>query len=185
MFTDPELRADPVNYAPVVAHQMMAITVGYLAGDFLVVFSHQKQFGVAISRQTMLHHFIGVVGFSIMILFRVFSWFAIFRLSSEASTVFINIRWMLATNPKWKSSWLYILNGSVMTIVFFAFRVGSLPYYYYVLVDAWPNMVATRETWQIITLLVFGSTIDTLNVYWFSKIWGGLMSMVRPRSKTQ
>lgn len=48
-------------------------------------------------------------------------------IASEASNPFINLRWHLAVMGR-KDSTLYLVNGAIATLVFFAFRVALWGY---------------------------------------------------------
>ena len=94
----------------------------------------------------------------------VFPYIALFRLLSEASTIFINFRWIILT-LKMKSSSLYIGNTIAAVVVFFLIRIVTI-------VPNWWIFFASIYTpaWDQVGLIhkfiCVGSTIplDILNV---------------------
>jgi hypothetical protein len=100
----------------------------------------------------------------------VFPFIALVRLTSEASTLFINIRWVLL-DFKMKSSIYYVINGLVALIMFGVFRVVVIvplwiSFFQLIHLPIWPNIHPGLK------LLCVGTSIplDFLNIYWFYKI---------------
>ena len=99
-----------------------------------------------------------------------FPFIALFRLLSEASTIFINIRWIVLT-LKMKDSPLYVWNSVTAMIVFFLVRIVTI-------IPNWVifNASIDYSAWQNIHIvhkcICVGSTVplDCLNLYWFWKM---------------
>lgn len=100
----------------------------------------------------------------------VFPYIALCRLISEASTVFINNRWILLTLNQ-KNTRLYFWNGLAIIIVFFAVRIVTI-------VPNWKIFFELMETpaWNSVDFkhkficVTSSAPLDILNVYWFVKI---------------
>lgn len=100
----------------------------------------------------------------------VFPFIALFRLTSEASTPFINIRSMMLT-LKLSHTKLYLLNGVITLVVFFFVRVFTI-------IPNWAIFFSLMNTpeWYSIVLkykvicVVSCVPLDCLNVYWFGKM---------------
>ena len=93
-----------------------------------------------------------------------------FRLTSEGSTPFINLRWVLLT-LKQKDSKLYMLNGVAIFLIFFLVRIITI-------VPNWLiffSLINTPQWFSIdfkYKLICVGACIplDCLNLFWYSKI---------------
>ena len=99
-----------------------------------------------------------------------FPFIAMFRLTSEASTLFINIRWTLLL-LKLKHTQVYAWNGILILVTFTLFRVlpiAPIWYSFARLIDlpAWPDVHIGFKC------LCVGSSIplDALNLFWYFKI---------------
>jgi hypothetical protein len=98
------------------------------------------------------------------------AFYALYRLASEASTIFINIRWLLITY-KMTHSKLFWYNGLAGLVVFFACRVATIPpfwymMYYLIYSELWPQIPFYCKCICIICSIV----LDSLNAYWFYRI---------------
>lgn len=111
-----------------------------------------------------------------------FTFIALARLTSEASTLFINIRWILLT-IKMKYSKLYVYNGFLIAIFFGLFRICPI-------IPIWYQFYLSTfvKEYELIpfgfkVICVFSSLpLDILNVYWFYLI---INSMVRYTKDTK
>jgi hypothetical protein len=100
----------------------------------------------------------------------VFPYIAMFRLTSEASTLFVNIRWFLLTFDM-KYSKYYSYNAIFIFVFFFIFRIIPI-------VPIWISfyVVTLDPKWDDVSLFykclcVLSSTpLDILNVFWFYRI---------------
>lgn len=100
----------------------------------------------------------------------VFPYLALFRLISEASTVFINNRWILLS-LKMKDTKLYFWNGIAVLLVFTIVRIVTI-------VPNWLIFVSLMDTpeWNSVEFkhkfacVVTSAPLDCLNLLWFTKI---------------
>lgn len=95
---------------------------------------------------------------------------ALYRLISEGSTPFINLRWILLTFDMKDSNW-YSLNAVMVFIAFGLCRV--LPIvpmwivcFQYPRLTIWPTVFLPYK----VMYPVICAVLDVLNVYWYSKI---------------
>ena len=109
----------------------------------------------------------------------VFSFIAIARLTSEGSTTFINIRFLLLAFDK-KKSLLYTINGVLVLLAFGFFRIiPIIPIWYTFYIG-----ISTPEWYQIHTLIkflcvIFSLLLDILNIYWFRLIFQKVIKAVK------
>ena len=98
----------------------------------------------------------------------------------EASTPFVSLRALIAYHKR-EDSLLYVINGIVMTFVFFVFRVC---FYYYMVfwkaqdfmlyrfVSFWQTYPKHKWPWCKLCFVLY-LAMYMLNLFWFSKIlWG-------------
>ena len=78
--------------------------------------------------QTYFHHIMAITGdIGGVAISGYFGSMAQLTWMTEASTFFVNLRWLLSTH-KLTDGKLYIVNGFMMTLVFFVFRVVFYSY---------------------------------------------------------
>ena len=102
------------------------------------------------------------------------------RLTSEASTLFVNFRWALLLF-KMKDTKYYLWNGILIMVTFTIFRIFTLLPLWYSFFQLpkhplWPDVHFGFKC------LCIGSSIplDSLNIYWYYKIVRMALKMVRP-----
>ncbi|KAL6069927.1 TLC domain [Balamuthia mandrillaris] len=150
-------------------------TAGYFVFDSFVVITHLQDFRSETG--TFVHHGVGLLGSWLAILFRVPIWLCKYYLLTEASTVFVNLRWNFYV-LKLQRHQLYLVVGLLMSISFFIFRTLPLPYVWFrgALWVWWggepevPNMAVYLKLIQTLSV----SALCCLNAYWSYKIFQGL-----------
>ncbi len=121
-----------------------------------------------------LHHFVSIVAFYCCTNAGVFPFIALFRLTSEGSTPFLNLRWILLSTNR-KETKLYVINGLLLFISFFLVRILTIIPNWYLFFDS-----MSSPGWNSIPLkykiICVGSCVplDVLNVFWYSKIARGV-----------
>ena len=117
-----------------------------------------------------VHHFVSVVAFYACSTHGVFPYIALFRLLSEASSIFINTRWIILT-LKMKETSLYLWNAIASVVVFTLVRIVTIVPNWWLFFDS-VNTPAWFQIAFVHKLICVGSTIplDLLNLYWYSKI---------------
>jgi hypothetical protein len=108
------------------------------------------------------------------------AFFGLYRLLSEFSTIFVNIRWLLLTYNM-KNSALYLINGGALIILFFTVRIIAIPPFWYFMYKAsqsphWPHLA----TYHKIICVGVSIPLDLLNVYWFYKVILIAVKVVKP-----
>lgn len=166
LWTDMDLSANKFLYSSSLIQFTLNTSSGFLLYDILLIIIYREEF----EWSYMLHHTVSIVAFYSCATHGVFPFIALFRLLSEASSIFINIRWIVLT-LKMKESSFYVWNSVTAVIVFFLVRIVTII----------PNWVAFNDSmdstaWQNIHIvhkfICVGSTIplDCLNLYWFWKM---------------
>jgi len=129
------------------------------------------------------HHLVGIIPFVSGLLCNEMYFFAVVVILAEVSTPFVNIRWFLLVEAKFKNvpleTPLYIINGLFVFSSFLIFRIILIPaelWYYWKYLD-----VLLEEAHLVIVIpAIFGTfMVLFLSIYWFEKISVGLFAGVR------
>lgn len=126
----------------------------------------------------LMHHFTSILGLAAPLTFGQCTWAAGFWLITEASTSFVNFRWMLA-KAGLKKHRAYIVNGMLMMSFFFLFRVLIAPYYWYKIYTE-RHAVMTLPAPFIAIIFFGGGFFTVINTFWFSKILKGALNLFAP-----
>jgi hypothetical protein len=110
-----------------------------------------------------------------------FPWIALFRLTSEASTVFLNIRWFMI-HLKMKFTRLYLINMITIMVSFGIVRIAViLPFWYLLwnesLTAKW---ITLHFAYKFICISV-SLTLDVLNIYWYHKLFKSFKKLIKSR----
>ena len=101
---------------------------------------------------------------------------------TELSTPFVNLRAILAQH-KMTNTKLYSINGIMMALMFFLFRMCFYYYMIFIVIekfvfyrsDVFWDTYPKHQYWACYVCMVLYMIMYLLNVYWFSKIFAGLM----------
>ncbi|CAH1270113.1 TMEM56 [Branchiostoma lanceolatum] len=178
ILSDNELGENPIWGHSRPALHLLAVMVGYTLTDllnFLYYYSYWKYMG-ALEYAGYIAHHVGVLVAYIMccLTFGNLTYFAVFRLTCENSTLFVNTKWLLDTKGFSKSSKPYVVNSLALALSFFVFRIATIPPYWYMVYTVYGTaqynrlLVLNKYIW-IVTCLV----LDVLNINWFSRIVRG------------
>ena len=97
----------------------------------------------------------------------------------ESMRFYLSIfRWLLDTLKFSKSSKLFVLNGLLMTLIFFFVRIVALPIYWWkvytvAITPLWSHMGHFRYV-----LIGVCTVLDVINLYWFSKMVRGCLRIL-------
>ena len=157
----------------------LQISLGYFVADFFVCLKDpdlRKDIG------SLLHHLAGIIGIGLGLYNQgLYAFFIIFRLISELSTPFVNLRWVFyELGPPYKDSLWYYVVSLGMVVSFFLCRILVLPWLWYQLLTTIvdPSSVIVPlvlRVWICINYTIF----DVLNVYWFGKMIRGAVKVCR------
>lgn len=172
---DEELHKNKLIYRSENISFNLNIVMGYMTFDVMIMLMYEeiREF------VGIFHHFVSVSAFYACSNVGVFSFIAIFRLTSEGSTPFINIRFILLSFQQKNSKW-YTINGFFVLLAFGIFRViPILPIWY-----SFYSGMHTPEWNQISGFLKFLCVItslplDVLNIYWFNLIFSKAVEILK------
>lgn len=155
---------------------LISVMTGYLMGDLLICIYAVAKGQMSNPWGTLVHHTMGIVCFLASLYNFTGYVLCLMMLATEASTVFLNIRWYLY-HCEYANTTLYKLNGIVMTIVFFTFRVAMFPFH------CWMVYRHAFNLYEHFGLLLPGLSITglltagILNHYWFGLMIKGMLKL--------
>jgi len=169
---DHAITLSPLIYESKLVRTNIAIVMGYTFSDMTIILYNYKIIGDAF---TLLHHSFSLIGYGYALTYSVMPYFANFRLICELSTPLVNMRWFLYAAGHNKKSLYFFINGMMMTIMFFAVRIASIPVYWYKVYSVlnsqlWVQMRHLRYV-MVITCLI----LDIINIFWFKKMFRGAL----------
>lgn len=173
---DDDVNADHVWGDPSLVQLNLAITTGYLISDLLLIITYWNAIG---DIYFVIHHFVALYAYYFVLDRGLLGYFANFRLLAELSTPFVNQRWFFEVLGYSKSSKSNIINGILMTAVFFLVRIAVIPVYYsYVASEVGTNAYhrlgfAAQSAWFISSI-----ALDVMNVMWMFKIAKGCYKVI-------
>lgn len=145
----------------------VAVSCGYLFADVISMTIYFKRVGGELG--FFVHHFVACCGYLLSITQGYLSYYANFRIISEASSPFLNFRWQLYTAGMEKSL-LYTINGFCLLFTYFFCRIVPIPYF-------WKSVYLLAKTESYTTgvgpvghygWLSVCAVLDVLNMYWFN-----------------
>lgn len=155
------------------------MTIGYFISDLFLVLASLPFKSISSPASTILHHVTAIVTFSLSFYHRLAYIYCLIFIFTEASTPFVNLRWMLA-ELKMTSSKLYYLNGILMVLSFFLSRIILFPFQTYIVMMRISDVYRNNHT--IAYAALSGLTIaGFLNHYWFYLMMKGLMKMFKKK----
>jgi len=151
--------------------------------------SHLARFKSYLAKQPVIvfHHlFIGTFGFLVIVYLRGGLGDCVFGTIylMELSTIFVSFRGILS-RLKMKSSQFYIINGLVMLVTFFFFRVALFPYVFYRY-----SRIVGLSFWEAVWSVPIGCKIGVSvlllpQLYWFSLMLHGAVRVFTSRRHLQ
>uniref|UniRef100_A0A8D0L5N2 TLC domain containing 4 n=1 Tax=Sphenodon punctatus TaxID=8508 RepID=A0A8D0L5N2_SPHPU len=173
---DEAVNADHVWGDPSLVKLNLAITTGYLFSDLLLIIYYWKAIG---DKFFVIHHLAALYAYYFVLGEGLLAYFGNFRLLAEFSTPFVNQRWFFEVLGYPKSSTANIINGVLMTIVFFLVRIVVMPVYYGHVAsefgtEAFHRLgLAAQCAWFISSIL-----LDVMNLMWMVKITKGCYKVI-------
>lgn len=126
----------------------------------------------------LLHHSLILCGLGCGVFFDMAVWFCAANLINEGSTPFTLVFWYLNHTGQ-KDSKLFVVNGVVLVLTFFLFRMLFIPYSYYQFVQL--DRCSGRDGlkgWLFALMTPGYACIFALNAIWFTKLVRGAAKKV-------
>ncbi|XP_073213093.1 TLC domain-containing protein 4 isoform X2 [Lepidochelys kempii] len=173
---DEAVNADHVWGDPSIVKLNIAITTGYLISDLFLITYYWKAIG---DKFFVIHHLAALYAYYFVLDEGMLAYFGNFRLLAEFSTPFVNQRWFFEVLGYPRSSKANIINGVLMTVVFFMVRIVVMPVYYANVISVFGTEafhrvgVAAQSAWIISSVV-----LDVMNLMWMVKITKGCYKVI-------
>nr|XP_051712196.1 TLC domain-containing protein 4 isoform X1 [Oryctolagus cuniculus]XP_051712197.1 TLC domain-containing protein 4 isoform X1 [Oryctolagus cuniculus]XP_051712198.1 TLC domain-containing protein 4 isoform X1 [Oryctolagus cuniculus]XP_051712199.1 TLC domain-containing protein 4 isoform X1 [Oryctolagus cuniculus]XP_051712200.1 TLC domain-containing protein 4 isoform X1 [Oryctolagus cuniculus]XP_051712201.1 TLC domain-containing protein 4 isoform X1 [Oryctolagus cuniculus]XP_051712202.1 TLC doma len=199
---DEATQADPLWGDPSLVKVNIAIASGYLMSDLLILILYWKIIG---DKFFIIHHCAAIYAYFFVLLCSVpselgtwenavltcccsvltiqrdgvLAYIGNFRLLAELSSPFVNQRWFFEVLKYPKFSKANVINGILMTLVFFFVRIATIPPMYGFMysvygTEPYERLGALIQFTWISTCLV----LDVMNVMWMIKISKGCIKVI-------
>ncbi|XP_028919351.1 TLC domain-containing protein 4 [Ornithorhynchus anatinus] len=173
---DEPTKADPLWGDPSVVKLNIAITSGYLISDLLLLIFYWKAIG---DKFYVLHHVAALYAYYFVLVQGKLAYMGNFRLLAEFSTPFVNQRWFFEVLKYPKASKANIINGILMTVVFFIVRIAVIPSFYGYILAAFGTEAYNRLGFGAQSAWIGSSAVlDVMNVMWMVKITKGCFKVI-------
>ncbi|XP_051041547.1 TLC domain-containing protein 4 [Phodopus roborovskii] len=154
----------------------IATASGYLISDLLIILLNWKVIG---DKFFVIHHCTALAAYYLVLRDGVLVYIANFRLLAELSSPFVNQRWFFETLKYPKFSKANVINGILMTVVFFIVRIIAIPPLYFFMysvygTEAYARLGFTVQFCWVTSCLV----LDVMNVMWMIKITKGCIKVI-------
>ncbi|KAJ1063603.1 hypothetical protein CapIbe_002579 [Capra ibex] len=175
-FFDEAAIADPLWGDTSLGKVNIAIASGYLVSDLLILIWYWKVIG---DKYFVIHHCTALYAYHFVLKDGVLVYIGNFRLLAELSSPFVNQRWFFEALKYPKFSKANVINGILMTVVFFVVRIASIPPFY-----SYMYSVFGTEAYRRLGFLIQFSWIttcvvlDVMNVMWMIKISKGCIKII-------
>lgn len=170
---------DYTNWFGLFGRINISWSIGYMLHDLVWMMIFRQKVEATIP--SYLHHIVAIAAFYLCLYFHVLLYYANFRIITEFSTPFVNIRWMLSVTNR-KDTKLYFYNGITMTATFFIFRICLIP-------PLWVSVCYVMQTtsyqtsvniFEHVGWLSFSVFMDLLNIVWMYKMMKGVLTFLNP-----
>ncbi|KAM9689350.1 TLC domain-containing protein 4-like isoform 1-T2 [Trichechus inunguis] len=175
-FFDEAAIADPLWGDPSLGSVNIAITSGYLISDLLLLVLYWRAIG---DKLFVIHHCTALYAYHFVLKDGVLVYIGNFRLIAELSSPFVNQRWFFETLKYPKFSKANVINGVLMTVVFFIVRIVVIPPFYHFVcsvygTEPYVRLGLLRQCSWIGSCVV----LDIMNVMWMIKITRGCIKVI-------
>ncbi|XP_029804226.1 transmembrane protein 56-like isoform X4 [Suricata suricatta] len=175
-FFDEALKADPLWGDSSVVKVNISIASGYLVSDLLILILYWKVIG---DKYFIIHHCTALFAYSIVLKEGVLGYIGNFRLLAELSSPFVNQRWFFEALKYPKFSKANVINGILMTVVFFIVRIVSMPPFYSFIYSVYGTEAYIRLGFFIQCSWISTCVVlDVMNVMWMIKITKGCIKVI-------
>lgn len=159
-----------------IAKVNISIATGYLFSDLLILISYWKVIG---DKYFILHHCTALFAYYLVLRYGLLLYVGNFRLLAELSSPFVNQRWFYEVLGYPKLCKANVINGILMTVVFFLVRIAAMPPTYLFLYEVFGTEPFMRLG-RVIQFSWISSCVvlDVMNVMWMIKISKGCIKVI-------
>ncbi|CAG5106536.1 Oidioi.mRNA.OKI2018_I69.chr1.g2887.t2.cds [Oikopleura dioica] len=158
-----------------------SMSLGYFLADYIVLI-HTRELGGTVP--ILAHHTTATIAYLVSLWYNKMGWYSCFRLLSEFSTPFVNLRWILVSIGL-KNTRRYKINGVLMTASFFLCRICTFPIYWYYVARVWNTESFNNIPNVLFFFWIVGPlALDILNTFWFYKMFRGMLKALQKSDLT-
>lgn len=183
LFTEEELYTRGYSYQSPLSLLCVHIIVGYLISDLYLGLTHLDWPG---TNMMLFHHILGIFSMIYTTAHHFGSGLIVCLVVLEATSPFINFRWFFdKSGMKITSPTLYLINGAMITISWFALRIcfyGWAIFNY--IFHLWAELMSYDNNMHTFVVLFGIGGGYVLQVLWFKKIFAGMMKALRGNKKS-
>jgi len=165
---DPQLQADRAFGYSAFGADVSALACGYFIWDTYVSIKYANLFGIGFALHGIASLFVFLFGFRPFLMY-----YGPAVLFFELSTPFLNVHWFL-DKFRMTGSKFQLINGLILIITFFTCRIIWGWYITYQFTQdvygAYKTHPEKTPLWLGVTYVVANLLLNSLNVYWFSKM---------------
>lgn len=154
----------------------IAISSGYLVSDLFIIILYWKVIG---DKYYIIHHCTALYAYFLILKDGVLLYVGNFRLLAELSSPFVNQRWFFEALKYPKFSKANVINGILMTVVFFVVRISVIPAFYGYIYSVLGTEAYVRLGFFIqYSWIATCAILDVMNVMWMIKITKGCIKVI-------
>lgn len=179
LWTEDGMRDDMVWYDSRIARLACSVIIGYMVADIFIMLLW-CHVGIKELIGFVCHHLATVFAYFYVSVYGILCYFAMLRLLAEVSTPAMNQRWFFDASGYKRGSIVVVLNGCLMLVTFFLFRIVVLPLFWYqIWVVTGTDSVTKLGHIQYTVMYLPSLILDALNIYWFYKMCKGFVKAVK------
>ncbi|KAJ8751453.1 hypothetical protein K2173_016663 [Erythroxylum novogranatense] len=177
LFDDGAQEELAINRTSLVSEFVLGISIGYFLSDLSMILWCFPALG---GLEIVLHHFLSMYSIFLSLISGQGQIYILMVLFTEATTPFVNLRWYLDATGQ-KSSKFYIYNGVAL---FLGWLVARIILFIFLCAHMISHFDQVKQVFPLgfYSLLVVPSALSIMNLYWFWKIFRG---MVKTLSKAK
>ncbi|XP_008788028.2 TLC domain-containing protein 4-B-like isoform X2 [Phoenix dactylifera] len=180
LFKDGACEELMINRKSVLSDTMFGISLGYFLSDLAMILWFFPSLG---GKEYVLHHGLSMYAIFFSLILGKAHIYVLMVLFSEATTPFVNLRWYL-DNAWQKSSKLYIYNGMALFLGWLVARI-LLFIYFFTHIYLHFDQVKTILPLGRYSLAIVPPVLALMNVFWFWKIFKGMMKTLSKKRHTK
>ena len=158
------------------------ILAGYLLSDLILVLLHGNKWSAFVPN--LFHHGFGVYCFALLSHQRSYVGYLVVGCILEITTPFVNLRYFLSESGL-KSHWLYALNGLVICLSWFAFRIVMYGYAVFIQVTNYNKIIGSVSPEAAFALFISTGIGYVLQLMWGYKIFNGAYKLLTQSSASK
>lgn len=174
LFTDDQHCGPVTLRSSTLSVSALGVSVGYFLSDLGMILWRYPSLG---GMEYVVHHLISLMSVTYAMLTGEAQIYTYMVLISEATTPSINLRWYLDAAGM-KRSKPYTING---VVIFLAWLVARILLFIYLFWHsyAYHDQVKRMHGIGVVMMLVVPSVLSVMNLFWFSKIFKGMLKTLK------